>query len=532
MAATKKKKKDALDTYNAKRRFDETPEPKGKIARKGSRLYTIQKHDATRLHYDFRLELDGVLLSWAVTRGPSLNPADKRLAVRTEDHPVDYAEFEGTIPEGNYGAGTVLLWDKGTWTPHGDPHEGLKKGKLVFDLDGERLKGRWGLIRMRAKEGEKRENWLLIKELDDLADRESDVTAENVTSVASGRDLEEIADAPEALWTRRGRQKAPKRKSPKVGPLPKFVEPQLATLVDDVPKGDDWIFEVKFDGYRALAAVSGDQVKIYTRNGLDWTGRFKTVARALAKLGLDGAFLDGEVVAIDEHGHADFGALQNALNNNAALSYFVFDLLELEGKDLRRRSLTERKELLRRLLGDAGRKGPVFFVDHVEQAGSGMLASICDKGFEGIIGKRGNAPYRSGRAKSWLKIKCGHEQEFVILGWSDSTKDRPFSSLMLGLREDGGFRYAGRIGSGFSERDLQTLSKRFQNLRKKPDLADVPRSVERKAHWVKPELVAEVAFAGFTKDGLVRQGRFLGLREDKSAKNVRREKAVPVEKIR
>jgi bifunctional non-homologous end joining protein LigD len=301
--------------------------------------------------------------------------------------------------------------------------------------------------------------------------------------------------------------------------------------VDDVPDGDDWIFEVKFDGYRAISAVRGEKARIFTRGGLDWTSHFPSVARALSRLDLDGALLDGEIVAIDEQGRNDFGALQNALNTSASLSYFVFDLLELEGKSLRRLPLVERKEKLRDVLGDAGRKGPIFFVDHVERNGTGMLASLCDKGYEGIIGKRANQAYRSGRSKSWLKIKCGHEQEFVIFGWSDSTRDRPFSSLVLGLREGGGYRYAGRVGSGFSDRDLQRLSKRFHETRKKPALMDVPRTIERKAHWVKPELVAEVAFAGFTKDGIVRQGRFLGLREDKPARKVTREKPIPVEEV-
>lgn len=529
---------DALATYRAKRRFDRTPEPSGRRNRRQGRLYTIQKHAARRLHYDLRLELDGVLKSWAVTKGPSLDPSVKRLAVRTEDHPVDYATFEGRIPPGNYGAGTVLLWDRGTWEPVEDPHRGLERGKLVFELHGKRLKGRWALVRMRHGR-ERRENWLLIKERDNAVDRALDVTAENTTSVASGREIEQIAAAPEALWERAGsralratgaqtthnRRTTTKRRSR----LPRFVEPTLATLVDEVPQGDRWLFEVKFDGYRALAAVADEDVRIYTRNGLDWTRRYPAIANSLAALSLPGVLLDGEIVVIDDRGRSDFGALQNALKGeDRGMSYFVFDLLEEEGKSLRTKPLVERKKRLKTLLGDSGRRGPIFYTDHVERHGGRVLSTLCDTGFEGVIAKRTDAPYRSGRGRSWLKIKCGHEQEFVVLGWSPSSRSRPFSSLLLGVHENGELRYAGRVGAGFSAKDLATLSKRFRPTDRMAASGDVPRSIARKARWVRPELVVQIEFAGFTRDGLVRQGRFVGLREDKEVAAVVRETPKPI----
>lgn len=526
-------KGDPLATYHAKRRFGETPEPEGRPAGGVGRLYTIQKHAARRLHYDLRLELDGVLKSWAVTRGPSLNPADKRLAVRTEDHPVDYATFEGRIPEGNYGAGTVLLWDRGTWEPLEDPHAGLKKGKLVFELHGERLRGRWALVRFKGKDFGQRENWLLIKEVDDEVRRQRDVTAEHVTSVTSGRAIDEVAGAPKAEWSKGGQVPLPakKRKGRRRLEAPAFVEPALATLVEKVPAGKEWLYEMKFDGYRALAAVSGDEVRIFTRNGLDWTAKFSPIAQSLSGLDLDGVLLDGEVVAVDSTGRSNFSTLQRTLKGEGGtLSYFVFDLLAEAGKSLRSLPLTERKKRLRALLKDVGRSGPIFFTDHVAGDGAKMLDALCQGGYEGIIAKRADLPYRSGRGRAWLKIKCGRDQEFVIVGTSPSTRGRPFSSLLLAANEKGKLRYAGRVGSGFSERDLTRLAERLERLsRKTPPVAgEIPPEVARQARWVKPELVAMIAFAEFTGDGLVRQGRFLGLREDKPAASVHMETPQPI----
>jgi len=531
---------EALSTYWQKRRFNETPEPRGEVAAKGGRLYTIQKHAATRLHYDLRLELDGVLKSWAVTKGPSYDPADKRLAVRTEDHPLDYATFEGRIPEGNYGAGTVLLWDRGTWEPLDDPREGLEKGKLAFRLNGERLRGRWALVRFKGKDSSKRENWLLIKERDEAVDPERDVTADETASVASGREMEAIAAAPEAVW-RSDRSEAAdpapakgrkSRAKPAAQALPAFVSPALATLVDHLPSGDDWVYEIKFDGYRTLAAVSGDEVRLHTRNGLDWTHRYPSLVRALAKLDLDGALLDGEVVVVDKAGRTDFGALQRALKGEGGtLSYFLFDLLQIAGEDLRKQPLVERKARLEALLTGLGREGPLFYSGHLDRGADQMLERLCGEDFEGVIAKRANSPYRSGRGRSWLKIKCERTQEFVVVGWASSTRDRPFSSLLLGVEEEGGLRYAGKVGSGYSEEELASLSARLRKLARKtaPVEGEVPADARRGAHWVRPELVAQVQFAEFTRDGLVRQGRFLGLREDKPARDVVRERPEPVE---
>ena len=503
----------SLDTYRSKRRFDRTPEPSGDAQVEPGWRYAIQKHDATRLHYDLRLELDGVLLSWAVTRGPSRDPAEKRLAVRTEDHPADYADFEGVIPDG-YGAGTVMLWDKGSWEPVGDPHEGLKAGKLAFHVHGERLQGRWALVRMKPRAKETRENWLLIKEKDDEVSRRGDVLKRFSKSVSSGRTMRQIEKGA-----------APAERPKARAGAPDFVEPILATLAEDVPQGDDWLFEVKFDGYRAQLAAADDDVRIYTRNGLDWTERFAAIAEAARKLRLDGCLIDGEIVALDENGVSDFGALQNALEagKSRQLKLFAFDLLTDEGEDLRRLPLDERKARLKQRLRFS--KGPIFYTDDFEDGLKGLEA-LSKAGYEGVVAKRRSAPYRSGRAKSWLKIKTGHRQEFVIVGASPSEKDRPFASLLLGLHEGKTLRYAGRVGSGFGEADFERLTSAFgTRWRDEPPVAGPPGgAIGRKARWLKPDLVAEVEFAGFTRDGQVRHGRFVGLRGDKPARSVSRER--------
>lgn len=520
----------SLDRYNEKRRFSETPEPRGRAARRksGPLRFVVQKHDATRLHYDFRLELDGVLLSWAVAKGPSLNPADKRLAVRTEDHPLEYGGFEGIIPKGNYGAGTVMLWDTGTWEPIGDPHEELAKGKIAFNLHGEKMRGRWALVLMR-KASEKRENWLLIKERDEEASETRDLPDERPDSVASGRDLAAIAAAG-GIW----------RSAPEGGGDPKpvragrrhrcpaFVPPELATLVEAPPAGEEWLFEVKFDGYRIEIAASGAKVRTYSRSGLDWTERFPGLVAAAKSLDLDGVLMDGEAVVMDGEGRSDFGLLQHALESGEGRAvYMAFDLLREGGRDWRKHPLAERRARLRELLAPAEREGVLHVGDHIAGEGAALLAMARERGLEGIMAKRAGRPYRSGRSEAWQKIKVAQAQEFVILGYRPSDKRRPFSSLLLGLREGDGFRYVGRVGSGFSQEMLDRLAAEFRRrAAKRPAAVAIPAEVRREAHWVKPELVAEIAFGGWTRDGFVRQGRFMGLREDKPAKDVTREEAA------
>lgn len=537
-----RKSSSGLDTYRAKRRFDQTPEPRGRRSSRKGRRYSIQMHHARRLHYDLRLELDGVLKSWAITKGPSIDPSVKRLAVRTEDHPVDYIAFEGTIPEGHYGAGTVLLWDRGEWEPLGDPHEGLEKGKLSFHIHGERLKGRWALVRFKGERDPQRENWLLVKERDENADSGKDPLERYKTSVSSGRTRNEVSGAQEHVWktdSAKESEKDAKEKHPSArqqrNRAPRFVQPALATLVDNMPPGDGWLFEIKFDGYRALASVAGPETRIFTRSGLDWTQRYGPLAAAFSGLGLDGALIDGEIVVSDKNGRSSFSALQRTLKGEQSgrLAFFAFDLLFSEGVDFRCRPLIERKAQLRALLGSAGKKGPIFYTDHIEGEGGAMLDALCKRGFEGVIAKRADQPYRSGRGKTWLKIKCRHDQEFVVVGWSPSDRGRPFSSLLLSTLDGNKLTYAGRVGTGFSDADLKALSKRFETLGRKtsPLAGGVPDDIRRRARWVRPELVAQIGFAEFTPDGIVRQARYLGLRKDKSASTVTRETPAPVGKV-
>ena len=542
--------KDALSTYNAKRDFARTREPRGKIAKTGGNSFVVQKHAATRLHWDFRLEMDGVLKSWAVTRGPSIDPADKRLAVRTEDHPLDYGTFEGSIPKGEYGGGTVMLWDRGTWEPiAGKSADDIKDGHLHFILHGERMKGEWLLVRMKGRPKEKRENWLLRKIDDEEAGSGDTLVERGLRSVLTDRSMAQIeADkgGEQSLEGAKGKafsakmqaaenhnaKIAPRRKA-RSAALPRFVKPQLATLVDAVPTGNDWLHEIKYDGYRALVAASGEKVRLYTRNGLDWTDKFGSLVASIAALDLPPCLIDCEVVALDDDGNPDFSTLQNALKRGHGeedadhpLHLFAFDLLSLDGQDLKGLTTIERKERLEALLGDA--ESPIHMSDHVLGAGETLFRTLCDAGQEGIISKRADSPYRSARTRNWVKIKCTRRQEFVIIGWSKSkARARPFASLLLAQHEGKALIYKGKVGTGFDSATMDNLAEMMRPLATDKAPADVPRIEARGAAWIKPKLVAEVAFAEFTGDGRVRHGSFLGLRADKPAKTVKPEKPAP-----
>ncbi|MCR8826703.1 DNA ligase D [Pseudosulfitobacter koreensis] len=502
---------DRLAAYNAKRDFALTEEPKGQVGAAQGRKFVVQKHAATRLHYDFRLEWGGVLLSWAVTKGPSPDPSEKRLAVRTEDHPLDYGTFEGTIPKGQYGGGTVMLWDNGTWAPVGDVDDGLKKGKLKFTLQGQRMQGGWALVRMRTKG--KRENWLLIKERDDYVDEDPDALTEGyAVSVTTGRKMDEIAAGAKA-------RKPPKPAPDRSRKRPAFVKPQLATLVDSAPTGDEWQHETKFDGYRCIASLGKGGVRLFTRSGNDWTDKFQPLVSAFDPLPCNSALIDGEVMAARISGSA-FSSLQRALKSGDPLVFFAFDLLELDGENFRKEPQDARRARLAKLLSGAPSGGPLRLSEHVVGHGAEVFAQACKSGAEGIISKRIDAPYRGTRNKSWLKVKCTRRQEFVIIGTSPSDKaGRPFASLLLASREGGALRYKGRVGTGFSQSDMESLAAAM-TARKTPPVKDAPDDIARTASWVRPDLVAEVEFTEFTDDGIVRHGSFLGLREDKDAEEV------------
>lgn len=543
---------DTLSTYNAKRDFSRTREPRGTRAVKGGNSFVVQKHAARRLHFDFRLEVDGVLKSWAVTRGPSLDPQDKRLAVRTEDHPLAYGGFEGTIPQGEYGGGTVMLWDRGTWRPvPGKSAQDLEKGHLHFILEGKRMKGEWLLVRMKPRAGEKRENWLLRKVDDAYAGSADDLVRRQLTSVETGRTMQEIAhdkEAEHSLAGRKGAQLeatlrkavnhsravAARRGKGRRAGQPPFRPPQLATLVDHVPTGSDWFHEIKFDGYRCLVAVAGDEVAIYTRSGQDWTGKFGPLRDAFAALDLPPCLIDGEITAPGKDGNPSFSALQQMLKRGHGeqgksqhLDFHAFDLLELEGEDIASRGNLERKERLAGLLVHA--QPPIRVADHVIGVGEKLLRAMCGAGQEGIISKRTDAAYRGKRSHNWLKVKCTRRQEFVIVGWQPSkTRARPFSSILLAQHEGGELVYKGKVGTGFDSQLLEDLAGRFASRARKSAPLTAPASETRGAHWIRPDLVAEVAFTEFTAEGRVRHGSFLGLREDKLAAEVQPER---VEKL-
>ena len=534
-------KKKPLAEYARKRDFSRTPEPKGKVAAESAGAFVVQKHDARRLHFDLRLELDGVLKSWAITRGPSLTLGEKRLAVRTEDHPVEYLDFEGTIPKGEYGGGSMIVWDRGRWSPDGDPRKALAKGHLAFALEGERLKGRWHLVRMRPKPGEKSEPWLLMKSEDAFARQPGDpeITEEETTSYFSGRTNAELAKAGDVRSDHKGRAKEAKQRKqalPDIGKitgakkkiLPPFVEPSLATLADKPPTGAKWVHEIKHDGYRLQARIDGNKVKLLTRKALDWTDRFKRIADALAELHLGSALIDGEAVVENESGFSSFSNLQIALKEDRQdrMRYHAFDLLYLDGYDLTQVPLIERKSLLQTALSGAPANSPIRFSEHLETDGPTMLEHSCRLGLEGIISKRKDSPYRSGRGEAWLKSKCRESQELVILGYVPSTAaSKSVGSLALGYNESGKIQYAGRVGTGWSTAVAAALWKDLDKIRaKKPAFGKpLPAGAEKDVVWVEPSLVCEIEFSDWTHDDVVRQASFKGLRDDKPPREIVRE---------
>ncbi|RDI04759.1 ATP-dependent DNA ligase LigD phosphoesterase module /ATP-dependent DNA ligase LigD polymerase module [Pseudomonas fluorescens] len=541
-----------LDDYNRMRNFAATPEPAAKRSRKSAKTahalqFCIQKHDASRLHYDFRLELDGALKSWAVPKGPSLDPKAKRLAVHVEDHPLDYATFEGNIPEGHYGAGDVIVWDRGVWIPQDDPHEAYEKGRLKFELQGEKLSGLWNLVRTHMPG--KQEQWFLIKHQDQAARPESeyDVVQAEPNSVLSDRTL---------VPKRRGKaaaakavkqpEKAVQAKSPRgaakttlsgavAGPLPDTLKPELATLVESAPDGE-WLYEIKFDGYRVMARIEHGDVRLLTRNGHDWTHKLPRQAEALAELGLESAWLDGEMVVANDQGVPDFQALQNAFEagSSGKIAYYLFDMPYLNGMDLRKVPVQERRTALAAVL-EPNESPLLRFSDAFEETPEALLNSACQMQMEGLIGKRIGSAYVSRRSNDWIKLKCKNRQEFVVVGFSDPKGARSaFGALLLGLHDadSGQLRYAGKVGTGFNETTLKSIYQQLLPLEtKKAAVVNPPSGYEAKGvHWLEPTLLAEVAFAEMTKDGSVRHAVFHGLRNDKPAKDITQELVKPVKK--
>jgi bifunctional non-homologous end joining protein LigD len=530
----------SLAKYRQKRDFGRTAEPPGAPTRaRGKKLprpepglsFVVQKHDARNLHYDFRLELDGALLSWAVPKGPSLDPSVKRLAMEVEPHPLEYGEFEGTIPKGEYGGGTVMVWDRGTWKPEGDPRQALSKGHLAFSLHGRKLRGAWHLVRTKRaadgqRAGQEGKGWLLFKSRDAEARAGDTLLDDEPTSALTGRSLGQIQRGEPGVTEHAGK---PAR-------LPQKLEPALATLVDSAPAGEGWVHEIKLDGYRILARLDQGKVQLLTRNGHDWTERLGWLKQALQALKVQTAFIDGELVALDDKGVSNFQQLQNTLSGKTGdgLVYYAFDLVHLDGEDLTALPLVERKARLRQLLErDTKELGEnVRFSAHIVGSGVDFFASACKLGLEGTIAKRADSPYRGGRGRDWLKVKCTRRQEFAVVGYTEPAGTRShLGALLLAVAEKGKLRYAGRVGTGFSEASLKELHHKLEPLSiAKPALVNPPTGADaRGVHWVEPKLVAEVGFSEMTGEGMLRHPRFYGLREDKAGHDAKLEKPTRIE---
>lgn len=515
----------SLTTYRRKRDFKVTPEPSGKKTPAGKRLrFVVQMHRATRLHYDFRLEAGGVLASWAVPKGPTLAPLDRRLAMHVEDHPMDYRDFEGNIPPGQYGAGNVIVWDEGTYAlaEGDDPAAEIAGGKIKFVLNGTKLHGEFTLVKIKGREGEHGDPWLLIKDRDEYADPKYD-PADHPKSVKTGKTLDDVARNPRSkIWNsdRAARQTAaPKRRSRvRRDPLPSVTSVMLATLIDEAFDDDEWLWEVKWDGYRALCAIDeSGELQLTSRNGLDLLRRFPAAAELATSFDSMPAIVDGELVSLDASGRSEFQRLQEAQKSPRALTFAAFDLLYADGKDLRKRPLEERKERLERLIRDGGM---AMYSKHIVRRGRSLFDFAVSERLEGIVGKRRDSVYQERRSRDWVKVKAQRRQEFVVGGWTDPQGSRKgFGALLLGAYDGGSLRYVGSVGTGFSHAMLRELHGKLESLARKTSPFDGPVPVA-KAHWAKPELVVEVRYTEWTRDRQLRHPAYLGIRFDKEPRNV------------